>query len=1037
MATHGTVSAYEPGKEDWSTHIERLNHYFVANGVQDAAKKRAILLTACGASTYKLIRSLLPTAEAINTTSYADLVKLVKNYYEPAPSKIMQRWKFNTRNCQQGESIATYMAALRQLTEHCGYGESLAEMLRDRLVCGVNHDATQRRLLAEKDLTLDRAFELAQTMEAAERDTKDLMRGSSSGVQPQTPSVHHSQAGKSSSASYSRRADYTGRRDHHITCFRCGGDHLAPACKFQKSELECAICKKKGHIARVCKAKAQVGSTPHKKQPKRNHYLDADSADAPAEGTYSALFKVKEDSSTPITAQVIINDVPVNMEIDTGAAVTILNESTYKQIQQRSPCPLQKSQLILKTYTGESIQVLGTTTCKVRYSNHSLQMSVQVVQGAGPNLMGRDWLNAFEVSVHSVKATSDPALQALLQKHAAVYKDELGCFSGPKLQLRVEDNAKPRFFKPRTVPLILRDKVEAGLERLEKRGIISPVKHSKWAAPIVPIVKKNGTLRICGDYKVTVNLASAAEFYPLPRVEELFADLSGGVLFTKLDLAEAYLQLPLDDQSKEYLTINTHKGLFQFNRLPFGITSAPAIFQRTMETLLRGLKGVSVFIDDILLTGSTQEEHMQTLARVLERLEEANLRLNKDKCYYMKESIEFLGHRIDRHGLHPTEDKIKALRDAPMPKNVPELRSFLGIVNYYSKFLPNLSSKLSPLYNLLRKQSRWSWTAQHESAFQQAKNALQQDSLLVHFDPSKPIVLACDASQYGLGAVLSHTMDDGQERPIAYMSRTLNSAEKRYSQLEKEGLAIIFGVTKFHNYIYGRPFQIESDHQPLSYLFSEKRCIPQMASSRIQRWALTLSAYKYSIRYKPGKTLSNADALSRLPLPVTVSEEKCIPEDVVQVINHLSTTTANAANVRDWTNKDPVLSKVKRFLLSGWSEQQLGEDFKPYTQRKSELSLDDGCILWGTRVVIPPQGRKRVLEELHDTHQGASKMKSLARSYVWWPKLDAAIDNLVKKCNTCQKSRPVPPTAPLHPWEWPAKPWSRLHLVHGKVTCIL
>ena len=204
--------------------------------------------------------------------------------------------------------------------------------------------------------------------------------------------------------------------------------------------------------------------------------------------------------------------------------------------------------------------------------------------------------------------------------------------------------------------------------------------------------------------------------------------------------------------------------------------------------------------------------------------------------------------------------------------------------------------------------------------------------------------------------------------------------------------------------------------------------IPQMASSRIQRWALTLSAYKYSIRYKPGKTLSNADALSRLPLPVTVSEEKCIPEDVVQVINHLSTTTANAANVRDWTNKDPVLSKVKRFLLSGWSEQQLGEDFKPYTQRKSELSLDDGCILWGNRVVIPPQGRKRVLEELHDTHQGASKMKSLARSYVWWPKLDAAIDDLVKKCNTCQKSRPVPPTAPLHPWEWPAKPWSRLHL---------
>ena len=204
-------------------------------------------------------------------------------------------------------------------------------------------------------------------------------------------------------------------------------------------------------------------------------------------------------------------------------------------------------------------------------------------------------------------------------------------------------------------------------------------------------------------------------------------------------------------------------------------------------------------------------------------------------------------HTIDKHGIHPTEDKIAAIKDATTPKDVSQLRSFLGILNYYNKFLPNLSTTLKPLHSLLCKEARWSWQEEHEKAFQCAKNALQADSPLVHYDSSKPLVLACDASQYGLGAVLSHIMDDGQERPIAYVSRTLNPAEKKYSQLEKEGLAIVFGVTKFHNYLFGCHFQIESDHQPLASLFSESRAIPQMASSRIQRWALTLSAYQYSI----------------------------------------------------------------------------------------------------------------------------------------------------------------------------------------------
>ena len=492
-------------------------------------------------------------------------------------------------------------------------------------------------------------------------------------------------------------------------------------------------------------------------------------------------------------------------------------------------------------------------------------------------------------------------------------------------------------------------------------------------------------------------------------------------------MSQAYLQLPLDEESKEYVTVNTHKGLYRYNRLPFGISSAPSIFQRTMETLLQGIKGVLVYIDDILVTGPTLEEHLSTLDKVLEKLGRAGLRLNKPKCFFLQPSIEYLGHIIDKDGLHPTEEKVRAIKEAPKPRNVSELRSFFGIINYYGRFLPNLSSKLAPLYKLLQKDAKWTWGRKQNEAFRAAKSALQDDSLLVHYDESKPLVLACDASQYGLGAVLSHVMDDGKERPVAYASRTLTPAEKNYSQIEKEGLAIIFGVKKFHNFLFGRHFSIESDHQPLSYLFNETKGVSQTASSRIQRWALTLSAYHYTIRHKPGTTLSNADALSRLPRPTTTSAD-CLPGDLVHLIDHLSATPVNAANIKDWTAKDPLLSKVKRYIMVGWPDTQLEEEFKPYRSRWKELSTLDGCILWGSRVVIPPQGRKAVLEELHETHPGCSKMKALARSYIWWPKMDQEIESLVQKCSVCQESRSSPPTAPLHPWQWPGLPWSRLHL---------
>ena len=239
-------------------------------------------------------------------------------------------------------------------------------------------------------------------------------------------------------------------------------------------------------------------------------------------------------------------------------------------------------------------------------------------------------------------------------------------------------------------------------------------------------------------------------------------------------------------------------GLFRYTRLPYGLAVAPSIFQRTLECVLAGIPRVCIFLDDILVTGRTQDEHVANLQLVLKRLDEAGLKLNNEKCQFFKPSVEYLGHKIDRDGLHPTNVKVRAIQDAPKPKYVKELRSWLGLLNYYCPFL---STTLAPLHVLLRKETKWRWGKDQDEAFQTAKNLLQSDTLLVHFGQDKPLLLACDASPYGVGAVLSHQMPDGSERPIAFASRSLSPAERNYSHLDKEGLSLVFGVTKFHQYI--------------------------------------------------------------------------------------------------------------------------------------------------------------------------------------------------------------------------------------------
>ena len=396
-------------------------------------------------------------------------------------------------------------------------------------------------------------------------------------------------------------------------------------------------------------------------------------------------------------------------------------------------------------YTNSPVQVLGQIRVDVSYST---QNGTYVVKGSGT----------------TVNNVTSLCYQPLLDKYADVFKDELGTLKLMKAQLQVQSQAIPKFCKPRPVPFALREALEKELSRLEQLGILQKVNHSDWAAPIVVVLKGDGCLRVCRDYKVTINPVLAVDKYLLPKPDDLMAQLAGGQKFSKLDLSQVYQQILLDENSRKFATINTHLGLFNIQECPLGWRPHLRCSRKLWTRYCKESRTLSVILDDILITGKSDAEHLQNLEEVLKRLQNNGLRVKPAKCRFMESSVEYLGHWIDATGVHTTTEKVDAILKAPVPQNTQQLRSFLGLLHYYGKFLQDLSSLLHPLNRLLKSNAQWKWSADCQKAFEQAKNQLASAPVLAHYDVTQKLKLAADASAYGLGAVISHVYDDGSEK---------------------------------------------------------------------------------------------------------------------------------------------------------------------------------------------------------------------------------------------------------------------------------
>ena len=794
----GHISAFQPDSETISAYLERVQLFFDVNGIEEDKKKVPVFLNTVGSRTYALLRDLLAPAKPAEK-KFEDLQKVLTEHFEPKPIVIAERFYFHQRTQGPNESVLEYITELRRLATHCEFGDFLQEALRDRLVCGLRSTAAQKSLLSEENLTLEKAIRLAQSLEAADKNTKKLKGDETAGT---SSTIHRT--GRFANAP----------RQHTKSCYRCGDtDHMATTCRFR--DAECKKCHKKGHLARVCRSGSKRSTKEHSRKPTgHKKELTIREPDSDDSGEMSPLNQVG-GKLHPILVELTLNKQKTTMELDTGAAVSVMSSKAKDKLFPN--LKLETTSVILTTYTGEKITVLGKLIVEVKYGKQHKQLPLYVVKGNGPSLLGRNWLTVINLNWKSLKlmsttdtqATPKPQMnyeqqmEALLENHKAVFEEGLGEISTFEATLQMKPNVNPKYCKARPVPFALQIAVEQELDRLEDEGILERVAYSKWAAPIVPVPKPGGAIRICGDYKVTVNPHLEVDQYPLPKPDTILSTLSEGKWFSKIDLTHAYQQLKLSTNSRELVTINTHRGLYRYTRLPFGVASAPAIFKKVMDTVLQGLPKVICYLDDILISASTPEEHLENVKQVLQCLEQYGIRARKSKCAFMCTAVEYLGHRVDSKGLHTLESKVKAVVEAPRPRDLQELRSFLGLVHYYGKFLQNLSTLLHPLNNLLKQGSKWHWSKESDTAFTKAKQNLVSALVLAHYNPNLPIHLAADASAYGIGAVMSHVFPDGSERPVAFASRTLTATERNYAQIQKEALSLVYAVQKFHQYLYG------------------------------------------------------------------------------------------------------------------------------------------------------------------------------------------------------------------------------------------
>ena len=799
----------------WKKWREEITLYLdLATKTDEKERKVKLFLYLIGSKGREIYGTMQFETEEKDRT-LDELIQSFGEYCDPRKNETVERHKFFTRNQESGETFDKYLTELRLLEKTCDFGTLSDSLLRDRIVCGLSSSTLRERLLREPNPNLKQCIDICRASELSKERNKSL---------DNTDSVSRINSRKLTSQDL--KSDRHQESKPIKPCLYCGRQHEFGRAKCPAYGKSCNRCKGPNHFA-VCCGKAPNSKPSSQKQVRSFHEVDyADESQYYEEistlTTHSdTVFSVDESYKRKLFATMSINNTDVKFQLDSGATCNVITS----EVLQRSHCDAEFSQTskVLSMYNGTTVKPIGH--CKVKMTNpkngRRYLVNFEVLPNSSTPILGSKAIQQMKLikvlqeNIGSVQAElAVVTKESLLEQYPQVFEG-IGCMPG-NYHLTIDSSVKPVVHPPRKIPLSIKGKVEAELQRLTELEIIEPVsKPTQWVSSMVTAPKSNGDIRICIDPK-DLNSALQRSHYPIPTMDDILPRLNKAKVFSTVDLKCGFWQVRLDDESADLTTFNTPSGRYRWWRMPFGISSAPEEFQRRQHEAVEGLPGVISVHDDILVYGEGDTEHEamvdhdKNMRALMDRCKEQNITLDKDKMQLKKSEVRFLGHLLTANGVQADPEKIRAITEMPKPTDVKGVQRFLGLINYLSKFLPKMSELCEPLRVLTLRETEWCWLEAHNKVFQEIKLLVTNAPVLRYYDPREELTLQCDASEKGLGAALLQ-----QGHPIAFASRALTACEMGYAPIEKELLAVVYGMERFHHYTYGRKVTVNSDHKPL------------------------------------------------------------------------------------------------------------------------------------------------------------------------------------------------------------------------------
>ena len=906
--------------ERWRQWKRSYQYYVDGKGITNPSRKKAQLLHLAGMEVQDIYEDL-PDPGPLNAdqdNEYVVCLRTLDAHFRTEENVPYERHVFRQLTPTKEETADKFLVRLRKQARHCNFGATLEENLRDQLIEKLSDVELKKKLLEVNNITLEAAMDKVRKWEASREQASQMV----------TPN-QESGAGTNAVEENPGRGT-KGKR----VCFNCGKEgHFAQSKTCPARGRKCNKCGKYGHYASCCKGgrslkSGKQGTTQQREGRQQRHGKGGQTNQVEDRCKQSGedhtfAFTIEEQTcamhnSTEPVISVKIGGISRDVLIDSGSASNLISKDTLQELEyQMLKIELKPCTKRLYAYGGRELGVQGQFHSEVSVSKANVAANFIVVD-SGRCLLG--YSTATDLGILRVdpmgtlgtgncNTVDDTLLGELKAKYPSVFQG-IGKLKDYRLKLHIDPSVTPVVQKMRRVPFSIKDKVTTKVNELLEKDIIEKVEGpTVWVSPVVVAPKPSGDIRLCVDMR-RANEAIIRERLPIPTIDEVLESLNGSGVFSKLDLRWGFHQIELDPESRDITAFATHDGIFRYKRLSFGVNAAPEKYQHIITQSMAGLQGVANIADDLIVHGRDTEEHDKNLHGVLQRLSEKQLTLNAEKCTFRMSKVVFMGLLLSKHGVGPTKEKVRAVAEASQPQTPSEVRSFLGLVGFSARFIPDFATTADPVRKLARKGEPFVWGEKQEQSFQRLKSQVASAPVLAYFDKDMPTRVIADASPVGLGAVLVQEKN-GESRAVCYASRSLSQVERRYSQTEKEALALVWACERFHLYLYGLPqFDLVTDHEALKVIYSRK----SKPSARIERWVLRLQPYNYRVCYVPSRK-NIADALSRLT-KIPASSQSIEDDEFVRMIAlHAVPVALRIKEIERVSAQDSELQAVRNCLI--------------------------------------------------------------------------------------------------------------------------